>query len=84
MDQHFAPWITTLILFGGILQVFPICWAGRKLLDRRPTVDTATRMNVFVHLALLLLLGLAIIEAVKVGRAGRVWEIPLRSSSARH
>ncbi len=77
IDQHFAPWITALILFGGILLVFPICWLGRRLLDRRPTIDTATRTNVFVHLALLLLLGLAIVEAVKVGRAWRVWEIPL-------
>ncbi len=76
-DQAFAPGVSLLLLFGAPLLAFPVSWGARKLLDARPSPFRAAWLNVLVHLLLLFVLGVAIVEALKVGRVWRVWEIPL-------
>jgi len=72
-DQSFSIIITA----GGVLVVFPITWVGRRLLDARPTPDNTSRVTAIVHYAIVPLLGAAIFEAIKVGRAWAGWLIPL-------
>jgi protein-S-isoprenylcysteine O-methyltransferase Ste14 len=61
----------------------PIQHRGRRLLDACPTKKQVGRSNVIVHYLLLLLLGIAIVEAAKIGQrqSGSLlfkdWTIPL-------
>jgi protein-S-isoprenylcysteine O-methyltransferase Ste14 len=76
-SQQFPGFTSFLILVGGILLAFPVVWLGRYLLDRKPTTHRAAQTSLLVHYALLLLLGTAIIEAVKTYPAWYGWKIPI-------
>jgi protein-S-isoprenylcysteine O-methyltransferase Ste14 len=66
-----------LVAVGGVLGVFPVVWIGRRVLDRRPTINQAHWVTTVVHFAVMALLGSAIIEAVRLGQTWRGWVIPL-------
>jgi hypothetical protein len=58
------------IIVGGELLVFPLVWLGRKMLDRQPTASRASWITIFVHYALVILLGVPLIRAVVTSRPG--------------
>ena len=75
--SHSTPIVSGLLIVGPIVLVFPVVWLGRKLLDARPTPEHTAKITAFVHYALMVLFGTAIIEAVQTGQGWRGWTIPL-------
>jgi protein-S-isoprenylcysteine O-methyltransferase Ste14 len=65
------------IIVGGVLLVFALAWHGRKMLDKQPTMSRAVWVTTFVHYALMILLGLAIIRAVITYRDWSGWALPV-------
>jgi hypothetical protein len=56
--------INLSIILGGILLIFPFVWLGRKILDRHQTTDYVVWTTTFVHCAVGILFGVALIRAV--------------------
>jgi len=52
------------IIVGGVLLVFPLALLGRKTLDRRQTTSRVAWITTFVHFAVMILFGVAIIRAL--------------------
>ncbi len=65
------------VILGGVLLVFPIVWLGRMILDRQPTTSRATWITTFVHYALGILFGAAIIRAVITHQDWSGWTLPI-------
>jgi protein-S-isoprenylcysteine O-methyltransferase Ste14 len=65
------------IIVGGILLVFPLVWLGRMILDRQPTTSRAAWITTFVHYALGILFGVAIIRAVITHQDWPDWKLPI-------
>jgi len=65
------------IIVGGVLLVFPLVWLGRMILDRQPTTSRAVWITTFVHFALLILFGIAIIRAVTTHQDWSGWTLPI-------
>ena len=65
------------IVVGGILLVFPLVWLGRWLLDRQPTTSRAAWITMFVHYALGILFGTAIIRAILTYQDWAGWRLPI-------
>ncbi|MCX6031891.1 MAG: hypothetical protein NT169_21660 [Chloroflexi bacterium] len=65
------------IIIGGVLLVFPVVWFGKKLLDRWPTTSRAAWITTFVHFALMVLFGAAIIRAVTTHQDWPDWILPI-------
>lgn len=84
-DHAFSLPASLALLIGSVLLYFPLCYLGRKLLDARPTVDRAVQVDTLIHFPLVFLLGIAIIEAFKIGLRHAAapipgdWVIPLPS-----
>jgi protein-S-isoprenylcysteine O-methyltransferase Ste14 len=81
--QRFTGFTSFLIVVGGIGLVFPVVWLGRVLLDRQPTIHRAAQTSLFVHYTLLILLGAAVVEAVKTYPSWYGWEIPIPAEVGR-
>ena len=64
LNQPFSNIMNLSIIVGGVLLVFPIVWLGRMILDRQPTTSRAAWITTFVHYAVGILFGAAIIRAV--------------------
>jgi protein-S-isoprenylcysteine O-methyltransferase Ste14 len=75
--QQFSATLDLIIIVGGILLVFPVVWIGRKILEKHPNTQIAAWTTTGVHLFLLLLLGMAIIEAVKTYPGWYGWKLPI-------
>jgi protein-S-isoprenylcysteine O-methyltransferase Ste14 len=65
------------IIVGGILLVFPVVWVGRKILDLKPATNRTAWTTTFVHYALGILLGVAIIRAVDTHQDWSDWLLPI-------
>lgn len=65
------------IIVGGVLLVFPLVWLGRKMLDKQPTTSRAAWITTFVHFALMILFGVAIIRAVISHQDWSGWVLPI-------
>ncbi len=65
------------IIVGGVLLVFPVVWLGRKMLDNQPTMRRAAWITTFVHFALMILFGAAIIRAVITHKDWSGWALPI-------
>jgi len=78
LNQPFSNIQNLSIIVGGVLLVFPVVWAGRKVLDQRPTQRRAVWVTTFVHFALGFLLGVPIIRAVTTHPdwSGRALPVP--------
>ena len=77
IQQQFGSVLRPLIMFGGMLAVFPVVWVGRRVLDLQPTRDRAAWVTTVVHFTLMVLFGTAIIEAIGIGKAYAGWAIPV-------
>ena len=65
------------IIVGGILLVLPVAWLGRLILDRNPTTPRAAWITTFVHYAVGILLGAAILRAVITHPDWTGWRLPI-------
>jgi protein-S-isoprenylcysteine O-methyltransferase Ste14 len=65
------------IIVGGVLLVLPVVWLGRMILDRQPTTSRAAWITTFVHYALGMLFGAAIIRAVITHQDWSGWTLPI-------
>jgi protein-S-isoprenylcysteine O-methyltransferase Ste14 len=77
LDQPFSNIINLSIIVGGVLLVFPIVWLGRMILDRQPTTSRAAWITTFIHYALGILFGVAIIRAVITHQDWSGWTLPI-------
>jgi len=77
LDQPLSKIMNLSIIVGGILLVFPIVWLGRMILDRKPTTSRAAWITTFVHYALVILFGAAIIQAVTTHQDWPGWVLPV-------
>ena len=65
------------IIVGGVLLAFPIAWLGRMILDRQPTMSRVVWITTFVHYAVVILFGAALIRAVITLQDWAGWTIPI-------
>ena len=77
LDQPLSKIMNLSIIVGGILLVFPIVWLGRMILDRKPTTSRSAWITTFVHYALVILFGAAIIQAVTTHQDWPGWVLPV-------
>ncbi len=77
LEASLTPGMNLAILMGAVLVVFPIVWLGRRMLDQQPTPSRMPWITTFVHYALGLLFGLAIIRAIETHQDWTVWILPI-------
>jgi protein-S-isoprenylcysteine O-methyltransferase Ste14 len=65
------------VIMGGILFMFPLVWFGRKMLDKQPTMSRTSWITTFVHFALMILFGVAILRAVTTHQDWSGWTLPI-------
>jgi len=65
------------IIVGGVLLTFPLVWLGRKILDRHQTTSSVAWITIFVHYAVVILFGIAIIQAVTTHQDWSGWVLPV-------
>ena len=70
-------WLSAALIVGGIALIFPCIRVARLWAEREPTPDAVAGITFYVHWALMILLGAAILEAVQTAPRWRVWELPL-------
>jgi len=75
--QSFSSGMSWFLIIGCVLLVFPVVGLGRLGLDRRPTREQTVWMSAFVHFSLMVLLGAAILEAVKTRASWMGWQLPI-------
>jgi protein-S-isoprenylcysteine O-methyltransferase Ste14 len=62
----FSRSMTSIMVVGAILLVFPIVWIGRKIVDIKPSIELLAWITSFVHILLMILFGTSIIAAIKL------------------
>jgi len=70
------PWITAVI-WGAPLLTFPISVLGRWALDAQPSVRRAKWTNIFVHYAMVIVLGIGLFPGFRVVLSRPALEIPV-------
>jgi protein-S-isoprenylcysteine O-methyltransferase Ste14 len=65
------------IIVGSVLLVFPLVWLGRVILDIQPTTNRVSWITIFVHYAVALLFGVAIIRAIMTHQEWSGWRLPI-------
>ena len=76
-SQPFSNIMNLSITVGGVLLVYPIVWLGRMILDKQPTTSHAVWITTFVHYALVILFGAAIIRAIITHQDWSGWTLPI-------
>ena len=66
-----------VVVWGGIAFVPLVAAAGRRLLDRRPTIERAAALSLLVHCAEGILLGCGLIVAFRFMQAHPIARIPV-------
>ena len=59
--------------------VYPVVWLGRKILDKKPTLNRTAWTNTIIHYALGILFGVSIIRAIDSHQDWAVWVLPIPS-----
>jgi protein-S-isoprenylcysteine O-methyltransferase Ste14 len=77
LNQPLSNIMNLSIIVGSLLLVFPIVWLGRMILDRQPTTSRAAWVTTFVHYAVGILFGAAIIRAVITHQDWSGWTLPI-------
>jgi len=80
LSSQLSPVMNLCIIVGGVALVFPIAWAGRKILDKRPTLSHAVWVTTVVHFALGFLFGVPAIRAVTTHQDWFGWVLPIPSA----
>jgi len=68
-NRNFSFFWSIAVVWGGIALVPPVAIAGRRLLDRRPTIERAAALSLLVHYLVIILLGCALIVAFRFTQA---------------
>lgn len=77
LNQPLSNILNLSVIAGGVILVFPVVWLGRKVLDKQPTLSRALWVTTFVHFAVMILLGAAIIRAVITHDDWSAWTLPI-------
>jgi protein-S-isoprenylcysteine O-methyltransferase Ste14 len=77
LNQPLSNGMNLSIILGCVLLVFPLVRLGRMILDRQPTTSHAAWTITFVHYALGILFGTAIIRVVITHQAWSGWTLPI-------
>jgi protein-S-isoprenylcysteine O-methyltransferase Ste14 len=77
LDASLSSVVNLSIIVGGVLLVFPLVWAGRKVLDQQPTLSRSVWVTTFVHFGLGFLFGVPIIRAVTTYQDWSGWVLPV-------
>jgi protein-S-isoprenylcysteine O-methyltransferase Ste14 len=77
IQQDFSPSVTAIVVLGPILLVFPSVLVGRRILDAAPMPERAVKITVIVHAWLVLLLGVAVVTAIRTASTWRGLFIPI-------
>jgi protein-S-isoprenylcysteine O-methyltransferase Ste14 len=77
LNQQLSPMIDISIIVGGILLIFPVAWLGRKMLDKNPTTSRVAWTTAFVHYAVVILSGVAVVRAIKTHQDWSGWLLPV-------
>jgi protein-S-isoprenylcysteine O-methyltransferase Ste14 len=75
--QDLSPSVTALAVVGPVLLVFPAALAGRRMLDAAPTYERMVKITAVVHACVMLLLGAAIVVAIRTAGAWRGLVLPV-------
>jgi protein-S-isoprenylcysteine O-methyltransferase Ste14 len=65
------------LIVGLILLIIPIIWLARWMLDRHPTIARSDWITTFVHYAVGIQAGTAVIQAVLTRQAWQGWVLPV-------
>jgi len=65
------------IIVGGVLLVYPVVWLGRKILDKKPTINRSHWVTTFVHYAVGFLFGITVIRAIMTHQDWSGWVLPI-------
>jgi protein-S-isoprenylcysteine O-methyltransferase Ste14 len=76
-SQPFSFGANLAIIIGGVLLLLPLVWIGRMILDRQPTPERAVWITTFVHYAVAIPLGAAIIRALMTHADWVGWRLPI-------
>jgi protein-S-isoprenylcysteine O-methyltransferase Ste14 len=79
LNQPLSNIMNLSIIVGGVLLTFPFVWLGRKILDRRQTIEHAVRTTTFVHFGLGFTFGVPIVRAVSTYHDWPGWVLPIPS-----
>jgi protein-S-isoprenylcysteine O-methyltransferase Ste14 len=77
LNQQFSKPINLSIIAGSCLLIFPVVLLGRMILDKNPTFNHAVWVTTFVHYAVGILFGIAIIRAIATHQAWYGWILPV-------
>jgi protein-S-isoprenylcysteine O-methyltransferase Ste14 len=77
LNQPISNTMNLILIAGSVLLVFPTVWLGRMILDRQPTTSRAAWITIFVHYAVVILFGIAIIQAVTTHQDWSGWVLPV-------
>ena len=77
LNQPISNTMKLILIAGSVLLVFPTVWLGRMILDRHPTTSRAAWITIFVHYAVVILFGIAIIQAVTTHQDWSGWVLPV-------
>lgn len=65
------------IIVGAIVLMVPVSLVARRWLDREPTPQRVRAATFLLHWVVMILIGAALLEAIKTGRSWRGWTLPL-------
>ena len=77
VDQPLSSSVNLSIIVGGVLLVLPVVWLGRTMLDKEPTASRAAWITTFVHYIVVVLMGVAVIRAIKTHQDWSGWALPV-------
>jgi protein-S-isoprenylcysteine O-methyltransferase Ste14 len=67
--------VNLIVIVCGTLLVFPVAWFGRVILDRHQTA--VSWITTFVHVGVIICLGVPFIRAIKTHDEWSVWTLPV-------
>ena len=77
LHTRFGTPASAALIVGGIVLMVPASLAARRWLDREPTPRRIYAATFLLHWTVMILMGVAILEAIKTGRSWRGWTLPL-------
>ena len=75
-------WTVVLILYAPLFQ-YPITLLGRRSLNAQPVTTRAEWTSIFVHYAMMIVLGASIFPAIRIAQQRSPGPLPIRSNWVR-
>jgi protein-S-isoprenylcysteine O-methyltransferase Ste14 len=77
LHTRFATPVSAAVIVGATVLIVPASLAARRWLDRDPTPQRIYTAAFLLHWVVMILIGAALLEAIKTGRTWRGWTLPL-------